>query len=74
LRKSQASIEQNRDLLKNQWQLKTASQEDYLRLVEEKFRPIKHQLEQEVVAAQWFEPKAVYGYFPAERRQGWDRL
>ena len=26
-------------LFKNQWQLKTASQEDYLRLVEEKYRP-----------------------------------
>jgi hypothetical protein len=26
-------------LFKNQWQLKTASQSDYLRLVEEKFRP-----------------------------------
>ena len=30
-------------LFKNQWQLKTASQEDYVRLVEEKFRPIKKQ-------------------------------
>jgi 5-methyltetrahydrofolate--homocysteine methyltransferase len=28
-------------LFKNQWQLKTASQADYVRLVEEKFRPIK---------------------------------
>ena len=27
-------------LFKNQWQLKTASQQDYLRLVEEKYRPI----------------------------------
>ena len=27
-------------LFKNQWQLKTASQQDYARLVEEKFRPI----------------------------------
>jgi len=53
-------------LFKNQWQLKTASQEDYLRLVEEKFRPIKNQLEEEVIAASWFEPKAVYGYFPAQ--------
>jgi len=53
-------------LFKNQWQLKTASQEDYLRLVEEKFRPIKKQLEEEVMAARWFEPKAVYGYFPAQ--------
>jgi 5-methyltetrahydrofolate--homocysteine methyltransferase len=53
-------------LFKNQWQLKTASPEDYLRLVEEKFRPVKRQLEEEVVAARWFEPKAVYGYFPAQ--------
>ena len=53
-------------LFKNQWQLKTASQEDYLRLVEQKFRPIKKQLEEEVIASGLFEPKAVYGYFPAQ--------
>src|SRR5579883_528302 len=53
-------------LFKNQWQLKTASQEDYLRLVEEKYRPIKKSLEEEVVASGLFEPKVVYGYFPAQ--------
>jgi 5-methyltetrahydrofolate--homocysteine methyltransferase len=53
-------------LFKNQWQLKTASQEDYLRLVEEKFRPIKKKLEEEVIAVGILEPKAVYGYFPAQ--------
>jgi 5-methyltetrahydrofolate--homocysteine methyltransferase len=50
-------------LFKNQWQLKTASAEDYARLVREKFRPILEELKQEVLAAGWFEPKAVYGYF-----------
>jgi 5-methyltetrahydrofolate--homocysteine methyltransferase len=53
-------------LFKNQWQLKTASQEDYLRLVEEKFRPIKFKLQEEVIASGLFEPKVVYGYFPAQ--------
>jgi 5-methyltetrahydrofolate--homocysteine methyltransferase len=53
-------------LFKNQWQLKTASQEDYVRLVEEKYRPIKKQLEEDVIAAGLFEPKVVYGYFPAQ--------
>jgi len=53
-------------LFKNQWQLKTASQEDYLRLVAEKFRPIKQQLEEEIIASGLFEPKVVYGYFPAQ--------
>jgi 5-methyltetrahydrofolate--homocysteine methyltransferase len=53
-------------LFKNQWQLKTASQADYLRLVDEKFRPILHKLEDEVAAAGLFEPKVVYGYFPAQ--------
>ncbi|HXZ80091.1 MAG TPA: vitamin B12 dependent-methionine synthase activation domain-containing protein, partial [Terriglobales bacterium] len=53
-------------LFKNQWQLKTASQEDYLRLVEEKFRAIKAQLQEEVIAAGLFEPKVVYGYLPAQ--------
>jgi 5-methyltetrahydrofolate--homocysteine methyltransferase len=53
-------------LFKNQWQLKTASQEDYARLVEEKYRPIKKQLQEEVITAGLFEPKVVYGYFPAQ--------
>jgi 5-methyltetrahydrofolate--homocysteine methyltransferase len=53
-------------LFKNQWQLKTASQEDYVRLVEEKFRPIKKKLEEEIIASGVFEPKVVYGYFPAQ--------
>jgi len=53
-------------LFKNQWQLKTASQEDYLRLVEEKFRPIKLKLQEEVIGSGLFEPKVVYGYFPAQ--------
>jgi 5-methyltetrahydrofolate--homocysteine methyltransferase len=53
-------------LFKNQWQLKTASQEDYVRLVEEKFRPIKKELEDEVIGSGWFDPKVVYGYFPAQ--------
>jgi 5-methyltetrahydrofolate--homocysteine methyltransferase len=53
-------------LFKNQWQLKTASQEDYLRLIEQKFRPIKKQLEEEVIASGILEPKVVYGYFPAQ--------
>jgi 5-methyltetrahydrofolate--homocysteine methyltransferase len=53
-------------LFKNQWQLKTASQEDYARLVEEKYRPIKMRLEEEVLAGGLFEPQVVYGYFPAQ--------
>jgi 5-methyltetrahydrofolate--homocysteine methyltransferase len=53
-------------LFKNQWQLKTASQEDYSRLVEEKYRPIKKLLEDEVLASGLFDPKVVYGYFPAQ--------
>jgi 5-methyltetrahydrofolate--homocysteine methyltransferase len=53
-------------LFKNQWQLKTASQSDYLRLVDEKFRPVLLKLEDEVIASGLFEPKVVYGYFPAQ--------
>jgi 5-methyltetrahydrofolate--homocysteine methyltransferase len=53
-------------LFKNQWQLKTASQADYVRLVEEKFRPVKRKLEDEVAASGLFEPAVVYGYFPAQ--------
>ena len=44
-------------LFKNQWQLKTASQEDYLRLVEEKFRPILRKLEDEVAESGLFDPR-----------------
>ena len=53
-------------LFKNQWQLKTASATDYLRLVNDKYRPILHELSAEVKANGWFEPKTVYGYFPAQ--------
>ena len=53
-------------LFKNQWQLKTASATDYVRLVEEKYRPILKGLEEEVKREGWFEPKAVYGYYPAQ--------
>jgi len=53
-------------LFKNQWQLKTASQSDYLRLVDEKFRPILRKLEEEVFESGLFAPAAVYGYFPAQ--------
>jgi 5-methyltetrahydrofolate--homocysteine methyltransferase len=53
-------------LFKNQWQLKTASQEDYARLVETKYRNVLNDLEAEVIAAGWFEPKVVYGYFGAQ--------
>ncbi|HZQ94571.1 MAG TPA: methionine synthase [Candidatus Sulfotelmatobacter sp.] len=53
-------------LFKNQWQLKTASQSDYVRLVDEKFRPILKKLEDEVSVSGLFAPAVVYGYFPAQ--------
>jgi 5-methyltetrahydrofolate--homocysteine methyltransferase len=53
-------------LFKNQWQLKTASQSDYVRLVDEKFRPILKNLEDEVAGSGLFAPAVVYGYFPAQ--------
>jgi 5-methyltetrahydrofolate--homocysteine methyltransferase len=53
-------------LFKNQWQLKTASQEDYARLVEEKYKPILAELQKDAIVGGWFEPKAVYGYFPCQ--------
>jgi 5-methyltetrahydrofolate--homocysteine methyltransferase len=34
--------------------------------VEQKFRPIKKQLEEEIIASGVLEPKAVWGYFPAQ--------
>jgi 5-methyltetrahydrofolate--homocysteine methyltransferase len=53
-------------LFKNQWQLKTASQEDYARLVEQKYKPVLHDLEAEIAAGGLFEPKVVYGYFACQ--------
>ncbi len=52
-------------LFKNQWQLKTASATDYIRLVEDKYRPILRELSAEVKREGWFEPKVVYGWYPA---------
>src|SRR5438552_2399541 len=40
--------------------------EDDLRLVEQKFRPIKKQLEEEVIASGIFGPQVVWGYFPCQ--------
>ena len=51
-------------LFKNQWQLRTESKEDYLRLVEENYRPILKDLQEKAIAEGWLEPRAVYGYFP----------
>ncbi|HET9099754.1 MAG TPA: methionine synthase [Acidobacteriaceae bacterium] len=51
-------------LFKNQWQLKTASATDYVRLVDEKYRPILQELIAEAKQSEWLKPKAVYGYFP----------
>jgi 5-methyltetrahydrofolate--homocysteine methyltransferase len=53
-------------LFKNQWQLKTASQEDYARLIEEKYKPILAALERDAIEAGWFDPQVVYGYFPCQ--------
>jgi 5-methyltetrahydrofolate--homocysteine methyltransferase len=53
-------------LFKNQWQLKTASQEDYLKAIEAKYRPVLRQLEDDVIASRLLEPKAVYGYWPCQ--------
>src|SRR5579872_7234783 len=53
-------------LFKNQWQLKTASQSDYDRLVEEKYFPVLRDLQKEVLEKGWFEPKVVYGYFACQ--------
>ena len=46
--------------------IRGVSWETYLRLVEEKFRPILTDLEEEVFASGLFEPRVVYGYFPAQ--------
>ncbi|MGE5325367.1 MAG: vitamin B12 dependent-methionine synthase activation domain-containing protein, partial [Actinomycetota bacterium] len=53
-------------LFKNQWQLKTASQEDYARLVEQKYKPVLQELEKEVAASALFQPQVVYGYFACQ--------
>ena len=51
-------------LFKSQWQLKSVAQGDYLRLVEEKYRPILQELQAEVKASGSFDPKAVVGFYP----------
>jgi len=55
-------------LFKNQWQLKTASQQDYARIVEEKYKPILAALERDAIDAGWFDPQVVYGYFPCQSK------
>jgi 5-methyltetrahydrofolate--homocysteine methyltransferase len=51
-------------LFKNQWQLKTAAQSDYLRLIDEKYRPILLDLQKEVIISNWFKPKSIIAFYP----------
>ena len=51
-------------LFKNQWQLKTASQEDYERMVKEKYKPLLLELQDECIRDGWLDPKVAYGWFP----------
>jgi len=51
-------------LFKNQWQLKSAAQDEYKKIVEEKYRPIFESLKAEVLAAGWFTPKSIIGFYP----------
>ncbi len=60
-------------LFKNQWQLKTAAQGDYLRLVEEKYRPILDHLKHQAKASGILHPKSVIGFYPCNS-QGNDVL
>src|SRR5205814_298910 len=53
-------------LFKNQWQLKTASQEDYLKAIEAKYKPILAGLQEEMIQSGLLEPKAVWGYWPCQ--------
>jgi 5-methyltetrahydrofolate--homocysteine methyltransferase len=53
-------------LFKNQWQLKTASREQYVKAVDEKFRPLLKELQEKVIASKLFDAKVVYGYYPCQ--------
>ncbi len=55
-------------LFRGQWQFRKRklSDEDYQRLVEEKVLPIYESLKKKVIDQKLFQPKVVYGYFPAK--------
>ena len=53
-------------LFKNQWQLKTASQSDYLRLVDEKFRPILQQTRRRSRGVRPVRPRGSLRILPAQ--------
>jgi len=42
------------------------SGEEYDRMVREEFEPARKRLEQDAIDGGWIQPKAVYGYFPAQ--------
>src|SRR5262249_4989035 len=42
------------------------SQEQYAKVIEEKYKPILAGLEEEVISSGIFEPKAVWGYWPCQ--------
>lgn len=51
-------------LFKTQWQLKSIPQAEYPKLIEEKYRPILRELQQQIKSSGDFTPKAVIGFYP----------
>ena len=53
------------ELYRLQWGARGSGTE-YERIVREEFEPVRHRLEADAIANGWLEPRAVYGYFPAQ--------
>jgi 5-methyltetrahydrofolate--homocysteine methyltransferase len=52
-------------LYKLNWGIKTRDPEEYKRLIETRFEPLRLKMQEEIMAKNSFEPKLVYGFFHA---------
>jgi len=55
-------------LFRTQWGIRGIRKEQYLQLIEEKYRPLLQELKAEVMREGYFQPQAVYGYFACQSR------
>jgi 5-methyltetrahydrofolate--homocysteine methyltransferase len=51
-------------LFKNQWQIRGLARDEFEKVIEERFMPIRNALEEECIREKYLDPRVVYGYFP----------
>ncbi|MDO8643725.1 MAG: vitamin B12 dependent-methionine synthase activation domain-containing protein, partial [bacterium] len=55
-----------KSLFRLSWGIQTRDKTEFDKLLREKFNPLLDELEKEVLREKWFEPKVLYGFYPAQ--------